>query len=371
MDEGFSELYSHPGFSGLRSSGRFVDSFQFVKRTSTGVASSSYHGMAVLSTMAGSISGSFVGSAPAAQYAVYVTEEGGREQPIELDNLVAATERADSIGADIVHASLGYNTFDYPLGADFTFSQFDGKTTLVARAANLAVSKGILFVTTSGNEGANSWMRLLTPGDADSALTVGSVDPNRVPAPNSGYGPNAAGRIKPDVAAQGQPAAVLDVNGTVGFSTGTSFAAPQIAGWAACLWQAHPNLTPGRIREAINRSADRYSNPGQQVGYGIPDFGKAHLSLGIPDLPAGGAPFTIGSNPFGSQISIFTQLTSSGLLNLTLVDVTGKQVWAKEEQVYSGTQALSWPTPANLPGGIYFLRLASGDVFQVFKVMHR
>jgi serine protease AprX len=209
-DEGFQFVDTNPGFDSLRSSGRLVDQYNFVK-ASTNVFQQGTHGTGALSTMAGYLPGVYVGAAPLAQYALYSTEYP-TEQPIEMDNFLAAMERADSIGADVITGSIGYNEFDLPKTYSFAYEEFNGHTTMLAKGANIATSKGILFVASAGNEGQGPWRYILTPGDADSAITVGSVDINQNIAGNSGYGPNAAGRVKPDVCMVGQPASILNYN---------------------------------------------------------------------------------------------------------------------------------------------------------------
>jgi hypothetical protein len=131
IDAGFTGTDTHPGFDSMHNSGRLIDWHNFTLASGV-VYSYDTHGTKVLSTMAGLVPGTYVGSAPYASYALYVTEDNNSEQPIELYNMLSATERADSIGADIVTTSLGYNTFDNPAD-DFVFAtHFDGKTTVGA-----------------------------------------------------------------------------------------------------------------------------------------------------------------------------------------------------------------------------------------------
>src|SRR6185437_307558 len=144
LDAGYIAVDTHPGFDSLRQSGRLVDVHNFTLDTSY-VYSYDDHGTGVLSTMAGYIPGTYVGTAPLAEYALYVTEDDLSEQPIEMDNMVAGAERADSIGADIISTSLGYDLFDDP-AYNLTYPDIDGKTTVAAKAVNIATQKGILFV---------------------------------------------------------------------------------------------------------------------------------------------------------------------------------------------------------------------------------
>src|SRR5690606_36895747 len=114
-----------------------------------------------------------------------------------------------------------------------------------------------------------------SPGDAPGAFTIGAVDAGGDYAYFSSYGPTYDGRIKPDVMAQGQDAAIVNQYGSVSTANGTSFSSPITAGAVASLWQAAPHLKNGVIMQAIRESASLYSNPTDKMGYGIPNFGDA------------------------------------------------------------------------------------------------
>ena len=237
-----------------------------------------YHGTYVLSTMGGYLQDSLVGTAPDAHYFLFRTEDGSTEYLIEEDNWVAAIEEADSMGIDIVNSSLGYSTFDDP-EQDHSYLDMDGRTTHIAIAATMAARRGMLVVTSAGNLGSSDWHYISTPGDADSILTVGAVNNLGEHAPFSSFGPTADGRVKPNVVAMGQAASFAANDSTIRQGNGTSFSSPILCGMAACLWQAHPQATNMEIIDAIERSAHLYTNPNDSLGYGIPDFGKAHLFL--------------------------------------------------------------------------------------------
>ena len=81
----------------------------------------------------------------------------------------------------MISSSLGYNEFDDP-SMNHPFSEMDGNTTMCAIGADLAAKKGILVINSAGNEGANSWGRIITPADGDSVLAVGDVDSLLIPA---------------------------------------------------------------------------------------------------------------------------------------------------------------------------------------------
>src|SRR5690606_5796336 len=83
----------------------------------------------------------------------------------------------------------------------------------------------------------------------------------------------------PDVASVGVSAVIQATNNTIATGNGTSFACPNMAGLAACLWQAFPEVNNIRIIETLKQSADKYSAPDDRTGYGIPDLQKAFTLL--------------------------------------------------------------------------------------------
>jgi hypothetical protein len=87
-------------------------------------------------------------------------------------------------------------------------------------------------------------------------------------------------RQKPNVVARASQTVTINESGNIVGSSGTSFSSPLIAGAAACLMQAFPNLTPQQIRSAIEASASQSNNPDNLLGFGIPDFGVAFTTLG-------------------------------------------------------------------------------------------
>jgi hypothetical protein len=373
LDAGFAYVNTLAGFDSMRSGNRLADTYNFDLDTND-VFNYSTHGMEVLSTMAGIVNGAFVGTAPDALYALYLTEHNADEQPFEMDNLVAGLERADSIGADIASISLGYNFMSIGMiNANLSFADIDGKTTVAARAANIATRKGMLIVSSAGNEGSNSWGKILTPGDADSALTIGSVDGLKNRSATSGKGPNSAGVLKPDVCMQGAPAAVLNTVGSVSSGSGTSLATPEMAGLAACLWQMFPKATPYQLRDAIRRSAHRADRPDTLYGYGVPDFGKAaDLLKLVVDTTAPVLPdFTVGPSPFSGTFQLNIGAMGNTTAELSLVDVQGKLLLQRSLLLNAGANTFDVAMPGNAPSGIYILRIVSGGQMKVVKLVHR
>jgi len=370
LDAGFLAVDTHPGFDSMRNAGRLIDMHNFVLNTDD-VYPYDHHGTEVLSIMAGNEPGIFVGAAPYAQYAIYVTEDDNSEQPIEMDNLLAATERADSLGTDVISVSLGYDDFDFdPL----TYSDIDGKSTVAAKAANMATKKGILFVSSAGNDGAKPWHYILTPGDADSALTIGAVYADKTSDPISGHGPNSGGQRKPDACDLGTDVIVFDAfSSGLGADAGTSMATPQIAGWATCLWQANSKLTPAAVRNIIIKSADHYTSPDYSVGWGTPDFQTALMLLGVKDTPnpSGSNWAVAGPNPFTNRIDVQLNLTIAQTVYFNLIDVTGRTILKTNRLVNPSSSAtVSLSVPENLPGGIYLLRVGTNSKKTTLKLEH-
>ena len=369
LDLGFNGTNTHPGFDSLRQQGRIIDQYNFVSDNTDIYSPVWSHGTAVLSTMAGLIPNTYVGTAPNAQYALYLTDDNNYSDAIyELDNMIAGIERADSLGADIITTSLGYNTFTQPYTFAFTKAQLDGHTTNVARAANIAVARGIFFVVSAGNEGGNSWNFLLTPSDADSAVTVGAVNSTRVAAGFSSPGPNSSGRIKPDVCLMGDPAALFNNTGVTSGS-GTSYSAPQLAGWAACLRQLKPGITPAELRTAIVRSADRFSAPHATYGYGIPDFRNVlqYLDVNHPSVSANA--LTVAPNPFRNKVTVSFKAEKPATVQCAVYDITGKLITTKELSVKAGTQEFSIDLPERLPAGTYTLKAVCGNEHYTQKLI--
>ena len=214
--------------------------------------------------------GQALGTAPGANYFLIRTEDIYAEYPGEMNNLARGIRYADSIGADIITISLGYRQFDNP-DDDLKYEDINGKSA-VSMAATEAARHGRIVVVAAGNDGNDPWHYIAVPSDADSILCVGAVSEDSIVAPFSSFGPTDDGRELPQVSAWGfnsmvySPAADSCIR-----KNGTSFAAPRIAGMAACLRQAMPQLSAMDLRRMIIESASNYPNWDPQMGYGIPN----------------------------------------------------------------------------------------------------
>lgn len=200
-----------------------------------------------------------------------VTENSGYERLIEEYNWLRAMEWAEANGVKVISSSLNYTYFDDE-AENHTWEQLDGRQSVISRAAAEAARRGMLVVTSAGNEGSSGWQKIAPPCDADSIICVGSVDKKGKISDFSSRGPSADGRIKPDVVAPGESVWVINRYGHRVIDSGTSFAAPLVARIAAELWLACPAATAMDVREAILATASRREMPDSLYGYGVPDI---------------------------------------------------------------------------------------------------
>ena len=279
LDGGFSNVDIMPFFDKMRSENRLLATYDFVDKDEH-VFESSAHGSQVLSVMAANMPGLMVGTAPDASYLCFKTEDSRGEYLVEESYWIAALEYADSMGVDVVNSSLGYSVF-HDAKMNYEYADLDGKTARMSLAADIAFQKGIIIVNAAGNAGNSDWKYIDVPADAKNILTVGAVDHLGLRADFSSFGPTADGRIKPEVVALGKRIGVASIySPKVNATNGTSFAAPLVAGAVASLWQAFPDKTNAEIIEAIQQSASQAFSPDNELGYGIPDFGRAWELLG-------------------------------------------------------------------------------------------
>ncbi|MCK9994655.1 MAG: S8 family serine peptidase, partial [Candidatus Krumholzibacteria bacterium] len=234
------------------------------------------HGGQVLSQFGAFSEGNLVGSAFNASVILARTEDTGDEQPIEEDYWVAGLEWVESLGADLVNSSLGYFYW-------YTYEDLDGDTALTSIAADMAAGRGMLVITSAGNERSSEWGWVTAPADADSAVAVGATYNNGIVAYFSSPGPTYDGRVKPDVMAMGQSNIMIHSDSDTLFSnwTGTSFASPITAGVAALVLEKHPGLTPMQVRDALRETADRADSPDNDYGWGSIDA-MAALNYFVP-----------------------------------------------------------------------------------------
>lgn len=329
LDGGFTNVDTLPHFDSLALQGRLFQGRDFVERDQA-VYESAMHGTTVLSVMGANLQDYFVGTAPDATYFLVKTEDTGGEFPVEEANWIAGAEWADSLGADIINASLGYTTFN-DTTLSHSYSQLDGRSTLGARGASIAARKGMVIFNSAGNSGDEPWKYLGVPADAPGVVAVGAVQHDGSRAVFSSVGPAADGRIKPDLVAPGDMVVVAGDKGTdLQLSSGTSLAAPLLSGALASLWSAFPEKTAAEIMDAVYKSADQYTQPDNLRGYGLPDMTSAwlhlagYLSNGTPNN-AGPGLFAINRAADQMSFLVFADLSSMPD-TLLLKDIWGNRL---------------------------------------------
>ncbi len=221
------------------------------------------HGAEVLEFIAGKDDAAQKGLATQATFYLARTDHGTREWRGEEDNWIRAMEWLDSLGVRLVNTSLGYALgFDEP-AENYKPEQMDGNTSAIARACKVATQeKGMFLVVSAGNEGADPrWRIVSTPADAKEVISVGSISQYDLKMSFSSTGPEFLAYLKPNVSC---------------FAPGgTSFAAPVITGFVACLLQYREAIPNDSLFQIIEQSAHLYPMGNNYVGYGVPNAAKA------------------------------------------------------------------------------------------------
>jgi serine protease AprX len=372
LDAGFLNADKVAFLKPLFDEKRIVGTYDFVQRE-TSVYEDDDHGLSVLSTMAATADNALYGSAYKASYLLLRTEDVPTESRLEEANWLIGAEYADSTGADLITASLGYTTFD-DAATDYTYKDLNGTTSISSRAATIASEVGIVVLSAAGNDGTAAWKYISVPADAVPVLAVAAVDRNGNKASFSSFGPAADGRIKPDVAARGQTTVIGLPTGQIATGNGTSFATPLLAGMVAGFWQAYPNLKASEVVSTIRKAGSQYKNPDDRLGYGIPTFPRAAslaesaLVLGLAkDMPG----VTVWPVPFseGEVVNLnWPETTSTGqMLAVSVANALGRVVW--HSTVLAAPTILLPLGNAQLSAGFYLLTVESETTTQTVRVL--
>ena len=364
-DSGYQGADVHDVFQNMRDENRLLGTKDFVYKNGI-VYSDDHHGTACLSLMAGYMPDTYVGTAPKASYFLCRTENINSENVIEEYNWVSAAEFLDSLGIDVISTSLGYITFD-DVQENHDYADFDGKTCVITIGAEIASSRGILCVAAAGNEGDTQFPYIGAPGDGKNVLTVGGVKADGQKTGFSSIGPTYDGRIKPDVMSFAYAVSVASPSGDFFESNGTSFAAPSLAGLAACFWQARNAVPENKIREVIKQSADNYSTPNGEYGYGIPDFKKAldMLNLENCDIFDEKSMFSVFPNPSNGVVEL--KLNSAENVSVQVFDVIGKMIYLYDNHCFDLQNVNAFLSSLN--EGTYFVRVVGDNFSQISKLI--
>ncbi|MFD2528290.1 MULTISPECIES: S8 family serine peptidase [Polaribacter] len=379
IDTGFPNVNTLQAFQRLRDNNKILGGYDFVER-STNFYSGHNHGTNVLSTIGGYIENEFVGSAPDASFYLFRTENVAVEVPLEETLWVEAAERADSLGVDVINTSLGYSTFDNP-DYSYNYNDMDGKTTFISRGAEIAANRGILVVNSAGNSGTDSWKYITAPADAVSVITVGSVDSNGNISSFSSFGPTSDGRIKPEILAQGTASAIINhTDNSVSSASGTSFSAPIMAGLIACLNDTgniifktlnkkdqakQLNNRIQKLKQSIIESADKFNNPTDQHGYGIPNFETAYnsflVSLSTENYSIND--IEVYPNPVLNELNITIDNLHLNETKVSVYTILGKKILTFENKKNIDVSSLK--------SGVYLLKIKNGTSLKSLKFIKK
>jgi subtilisin family serine protease len=190
--------------------------------------------------------------------------------------IAAGIEAAVRDGMDVINLSLGEP--EISPGRD-----------LVIRAIDGAAAAGVVPVVSAGNDfGGYGYGSVSSPGAAAGAITAGATSVAGRMASFSSAGPTPQSlRLKPEVSAPGVGilSSLPAREGTWGSLSGTSMAAPHVAGAAALLSQRHPTWTVAQIKSALAITArpaldgGAREAPATRQGGGIVDLPKADQPL--------------------------------------------------------------------------------------------
>ncbi|MCC6224450.1 MAG: S8 family serine peptidase [Thermoleophilia bacterium] len=258
--------------------------------------------------------------------------------------LVAAIEAAVADGMDVINLSLGEPELEP--GQD-----------VVAQALDNAALAGVVPVVAAGNDYLDLGRGSIgSPGTAAGAITVAATAGAGPVASFSASGPTPFALLaKPEVSAPGVDVLSAYPGGAFVPLSGTSMAAPHVAGAAALLLELHPEWTPARVKSALVLS-------GRPVRSGS---GAEALATrqggGLADLPAAAA---VPAHASPQSIAFgLVDVSAGGHAVERQVELDGTGTWSvsvETQQAVAGTTVTA-PATAELPGTLTLRLTAAAD----------
>ncbi len=247
------------------------------------------HGTHTMGIMAGRDGADTIGVAFDANWIAASVVDRGQNLSTTVSDILAAFQwAADPDGnpetvsdlPDVVSNSWGIPAGLFP-PCDETFYQ----------AIDNLEALGVVVVFACGNEGPEP-RTIRNPADRavspTNAFSVGAVDQNRSDLPVASFssrGPSTCDttKVKPDVVAPGVSIRSSFRDGTYKTMSGTSMAAPFVAGCVALLREYNPAATVEQIKTALIASAGDLGPQGKDNDYG---WGIINVARALDYLPA-------------------------------------------------------------------------------------
>jgi hypothetical protein len=137
----------------------------------------------------------------------------------------------------------------------------------------------------------------------------------------------------------------------------------------ACLWQANPDKKNMEIISSVQQSADRYSNPDDSLGYGIPDYVAANDILKIIEikLPVLDEQISFYPNPFRDNLTVEFEKGSNTDYLVEILDVYGRMLHS--QMATPGNNTLKVSGLQSVARGVYIIRITMEGKALSHKVM--
>jgi subtilisin family serine protease len=227
---------------------------------------------------------------------------------------------------------------------------------------------GILPVFAGGNFGP-AGSTSVSPANNTEALAVGAVDGTGTIDATSSRGPSACGAASttyPELVAPGVSIRTADRYGTFQVATGTSEAAPHVAGALALLLAAHPGLTAAQQAAALESGATDLgtTGPDNTYGSGMLDVLAAHDWLVANPPPPTTVTQAVSVPALAKGYGYWVTIATGGIDRIHATWTLPGNVQATLA-IYAGNPFVGTPDPVKMSPPTGSLASASGRVTEL------